>query len=185
MISMIELANPRLNKSSNDFTALFSPMSVLLETPDYTRRLGWGLEDQVPHQAAKVVYQNFPTPNATVTDNVDHANKVRQYMTSNFLTTKDQEQVHVAKARSRAMIMKKELLQQVPFTVQILQNKASVVLNDYLGISRYEGPYSGKRGYNYLETFASIPKILQPKWATPRKLLVGAGVVLFIMYAKR
>lgn len=153
--------------------------------PLYTQKIGLGLEDQTPHQAAKVVYSNFPTPNATVTDNVDRANRIRQYMTSNYLTTRDQTEVLAAKQRSREMIMKKELLQQVPFTVQILQDKASAILDSYRGVGHYEGPRSGKKGYNYLETFSGIPRLLQPRDAFQRKLLIVGGVLVVIWWVNR
>ncbi len=160
-------------------------MSASLELPNYARRLGLGLEDHQPQQAAKVVMSNFPTPNPTVTSNVDNANRVRQYWTSNFLTTKDQARVLDAKKRTREMIMKKELTQQIPFTVQILQDKAKAVLNTYRGVGHDEGPLSGPKGYNWLETFGPIPRILQPRDAFQRKILIGGAAVLFFWWYQR
>lgn len=161
-------------------------MSATLEVPYYAYRVGLDMRDPPPQQAAKVVYSNFPTPNPCVTDRVDQQIKARPYFVfDNFLTTQQQSQVHTARARTREMIMKKELLQQVPFSVQILQDKLKPVLNTYLGVGHDNVPYIGPKGFNYLETFGQIPRILQPRMANPRNVVIVGGLVLLALWMRR
>lgn len=157
-------------------------MDNFLQSPSYGKSLGMDMLDQAPQQAAQLVYNYFPTNNPVTNGNVDRANRVKQYMTSAYLSTQEQQQVLEAKKRSREYIMRRELLETTPYPVQILQDKMKAIKNTYLGLGQDNQPYVHRVGRNFLETFAPVPGIFKPKGMMSKKLMLGGGALLLFLW---